>query len=111
LSQDSTHPAHGGTASAAAGSSLRVDYGCGCGIDGNLGLWLGLRLGLNSHLGSNHRHRTQLGPLLLHHTVAHVRGTLALAFGLITVDRLQGMPVDQPVVAAKAEELVLVQGL
>jgi len=37
-----------------------------------------------------------------------VRGTLALAFGLITVDRLQGMPVDQPVVAAEAEEFVLV---
>jgi len=40
-----------------------------------------------------------------------VRGTLALAFGLIAVDRLQGVPVDQPVVAAKAEEFVLVQGL
>jgi len=68
-------------------------------------------LGLHSHRGSNHRHRTELRPFLLQHTVAHVRGTLALAFGLIAVDRLQGVPVDQPVVAAKAEEFVLVQGL
>lgn len=40
-----------------------------------------------------------------------MRGTLALALGLVAVDRLERVPVDQPVVAAEAEELVLIQGL